>query len=259
MSNLNFFTSKHHYSANCELNLTEQSAEDEVEKKSLESNSKFHYASSFENRNKPTKIELLHSDTFEPELEIKRKSEYNSIEKIHPNDQNNVNIDRLSQIIGWEKIDSLLENTKTEQKPQIDVENCAKSVKSDRITISTISSKNSCDDLEHLDRYHRRRKMLIFVLIDCCLPQGSVIEIEIDHETSVADAIQALIQSSSEFDRKFQNDPDINYSHQWQRYSLLAVYGQNIKYLNKSFRLAQLKSPWNTEKLCLYYHRKFHQ
>ncbi|KAH9413377.1 hypothetical protein DERP_007853 [Dermatophagoides pteronyssinus] len=73
---------------------------------------------------------------------------------------------------------------------------------------------------------------------ESCLPQGTLIDIEIATDGS-----------------KILND----YHFQWENYSLLAIYSTNIKHLNNDFYFNQLQSPWNDLDAKLYLHFNYHQ
>nr|XP_027199684.1 myb-like protein D [Dermatophagoides pteronyssinus] len=108
------------------------------------------------------------------------------------------------------------------------------------------------------------RTIQIYVEQESCLPQGTLIDIEIATGDKVFNIIQAIIEYSLKiFHPKHQHRRSKiqmnDYHFHWENYSLLAIYSTNIKHLNNDFYFNQLQSPWNDLDAKLYLHFNYHQ
>nr|XP_046908128.1 uncharacterized protein LOC124489782 isoform X2 [Dermatophagoides farinae] len=115
------------------------------------------------------------------------------------------------------------------------------------------------------------RIVQIYVEQESCLPQGTLLDVQIASGDQVFNVIQAIIAYSITFEQQQQQQQQrrrptttsmklSDYRFEWQNYSLLAIYSSNVKHLNYDFHIDQLQSPWDDldAKLCLHFNLKSH-
>lgn len=215
-----------------------------------------------------TKIEeLFFKDNFEDILQnstlklketpIKAKciNEYNNKMKNQQSEQERMN--SQVSVIG---IQQKIQKQYTCCSECCDLSSCScSSNSSDCTTINTCGSDLQNSDIAPSYQNVHSQKISVYVIKDCCLTRGCLVDLRVTFGSHVVDIIRTILQyaysiknkSSKSSKRRSKINKDKRYDDRF--YSLLVIYSSNVKHLNKNFQIEHLQSPWNVGQLCLEY------